>query len=373
MQKIKYIYSAYAHMDTIGYIYHLYELQKKFSEPGEAPKQLLPLFAINKYITTYQCFKELNKQKKISYKNVHKRVKKLLELGLIKEVTNNIPTKHGSIFYKLSSFGIYYIFLAIRIDKIAIQKLFENYLNDDLFDKVLFQYIEKKTIKAIKSLVILDNIFNFINGNLLNIDYVLKHFLPEVEKEGGYLTTIAPIDNLVHPDQDSYLYGGSKEFIDYLRKKFNIKWLNKETSKINFDKKDNNIIEITDKKDKLIIKLDKEKKRAILYNKQNILFEFELEEILENSFAINEFRSRTLEEYITELDLFKYAIGRISNLCIQVLEYASAEDEFWKSEAIEMAKSLKLLSKDKKFKNTLEQIKNKFDTNFDKFENLSLT
>ena len=71
-------------MDQRGYILELYPLQEKFVDPGEAAKQLLPLIINKNYFTTYQCYKELNKQKKISYKNVHKRVKKLHELWNIK-------------------------------------------------------------------------------------------------------------------------------------------------------------------------------------------------------------------------------------------------------------------------------------------------
>jgi hypothetical protein len=83
------------------YVLYLYEIQKKFSEPGEAAKQLLSLFIEKNCFSTYQCYKELNKQKKISYKNVHKRVKKLIEFGMLNEVSNNGPQcpSYDMIFY----------------------------------------------------------------------------------------------------------------------------------------------------------------------------------------------------------------------------------------------------------------------------------
>lgn len=43
-----------------------------------------------------------------------------------------------------------------------------------------------------------------------------------------------------------YWYGGSKEFIDYLKTRFKIQWLNKDTSKIQFNKPDK-LIEIVEK------------------------------------------------------------------------------------------------------------------------------
>jgi len=74
-------------MDQVGYILELYGMQKKIVDLGQAAKQLLPLIIEKKTFTTYQCYKELNKQKKISYKNVHKRVKKLYEFGILKKVS----------------------------------------------------------------------------------------------------------------------------------------------------------------------------------------------------------------------------------------------------------------------------------------------
>src|SRR5215211_6296808 len=120
-------------MDQTGYILELYEIQKIFTDPGEAAKQLLSLFAEKNCFSTYQCYKELNKQNKISYKNVHKKVKKLFELGMLNEVPNNgSPPKHGSIYYEISSFGIYFIFLTLKINSFNLAKLIENYPNNGL-------------------------------------------------------------------------------------------------------------------------------------------------------------------------------------------------------------------------------------------------
>ena len=52
-------------------------------------------------------------------------------------------------------------------------------------------------------------------------------------------------------------------FIDYLKTEFKIKWLNKNTSQIKFNKSDN-LIEIVEKKDSLILKLNPKIEKAIL-------------------------------------------------------------------------------------------------------------
>src|SRR5688500_11820620 len=62
---------------------------------------------------TYQCFKYMNKEKKIkiSYKNVHKKISELYESNFIVKVKNSDyndnRSKHGAIYYKLSHYSIF--------------------------------------------------------------------------------------------------------------------------------------------------------------------------------------------------------------------------------------------------------------------------
>ena len=352
-------------MDHSGYILELYEIQKKFTDPGEAAKQLLPLIAEKICFSTYQCYKELNKQNKISYKNVHKKVKKLHEVGILKEVSNN--GKHASIYYKLSSFGIYFIFLTHKINSFDLAKLIGNYPKDGLFEYFLYQFIERKTIKEIKANSIFASIFQFLNECCSSIEYFLKT-LSGIEKRGGSSVHITITDQLIDPDLEDHWYGGSQVFIDYLKTKFKIKWLNKNTSQIKFNKSDN-LIEIVEKKDSLILKLNPKIEKAILSYENNILFEFEIEELEKGCFAINEFQPSTVREQ-------KYSDHEIyesgSTLCMRILNYANYEVGAGKLEDFEMITSLKWLSKDQRLRNTLQQIKNKFDNNFYNFERWSL-
>ena len=253
-------------MDLNGYILELYKIQKNFTGLGEAEKQILPLIAEKNCFSTYQCYKELNKQKKISYKNVHKKVKKLLEPGILKEVSKN--GKHGSIYYKLSSFGIYFIFLTLKIEPFRLTKLIENYPNDGLFEYFLYQFIDRKTIKEIKSYSILAEIYIFLKECCSNIEYYfsLKKFSKPEKYRGSHI-----------------------RLIDYI------------------------------------------------VNNLYIYFNCEIE------------RSS-------------------SNLCMRILNHT--EDELDKTDNFERITSLKLLSKDQRFRNTLQQLKNKFDNNFNKFESI---
>ena len=359
-------------MDQLEYILELYRMQKEYVDPGEAAKRLLPLIIEKNCFTTYQCFKELNKQKKISYKNVHKSVKKLYELGILKEVFTTGPTKHGSIYYKLSSFGIYCGLLMHKIYFSNLDKLIENYPNDGLFEHFLYQFLEKKTVNRIKSDLILGFIFEFLEECCTSLERLMKQ-LPQIEKDRGCSTYITVTNNLINPDLADYWCGGANMFIDYLKKRFNIKWLDKNTSKINYNKFEN-LIEIIEKNGKLLLKLDTKDKKAILYDKKNQLFEFQLEQIGEDSFAIIEFIPITVREHLKtrysfENEKYKNSI----NLCMKILNYANFKGGEGKLDNFLIINDLKLLSKDQRFRNTLQQIKYKFDNNYHKFEDLYLT
>ena len=134
------------------------------------------------------------------------------------------------------------------------------------------------------------------------------------------------------------------------------------------------MIEIVEKNNNLTLKLDTKGKKAILYDKENLLFEFELEEIGENSFLINEFRPITVKEHLKDTSYFENEKYKNSiNLCMKILNYANFEGGEGKLDNFLIINDLKLLSKDQLFRNRLQQIKYKFDNNYHKFEDLYLT
>lgn len=197
--------------------------------------------------------------------------------------------------------------------------------------------------------------------------------LSRIEKDKGYSTYITVIDNLINPDLEDYWFGGSKDFIDYIKKTFKIEWLDINTSKINYNKSDN-LIEIVEKNNSLTLKLDTKGKKAILYDKEHLLFKFELDEIGENSFSLNEFRRRTVKEHLKELSYLENEKYKNSlNLCMKILNYANFEGGEGKLDNFLIINDLKLLSKDQRFRNKLQEIKYNFDNNYYKFENLYLT
>ena len=78
---------------------------------------LLSLFVFNSHLSIYQIFKKIENKdlKKIAYKNVHKKVQKLIGLKLIERVVDSskfqeIELEKGAKYYKLSEEGIFALF-----------------------------------------------------------------------------------------------------------------------------------------------------------------------------------------------------------------------------------------------------------------------
>ena len=78
---------------------------------------LLSLFVFNSHLSIYQMFKKIEGKdlKKIVYKNVHKKVQKLIKLKLIERVIDSskfqeIELERGAKYYKLSEEGIFALF-----------------------------------------------------------------------------------------------------------------------------------------------------------------------------------------------------------------------------------------------------------------------
>jgi hypothetical protein len=86
---------------------------------------------------------------KISYKNVHYKVKDLLQNGLIERAEVSKDAKeniHGAIYYKLSTVGLVYVIhnkLVFLYDDLLTSK---NYKNNPLFKDLIYSIFEEKTL-----------------------------------------------------------------------------------------------------------------------------------------------------------------------------------------------------------------------------------
>lgn len=85
--------------------------------------------------------------KAMAYKNVHKTVKRLEELGLIKN--DSMDPKHNAIIYKITARGIFQIMLDGHL--FFIDWLIANH-NDILLQTLLFQFFSDETIRKFNTI-----------------------------------------------------------------------------------------------------------------------------------------------------------------------------------------------------------------------------
>jgi len=93
-------------MDVTGYISEI----EKCGEfvVGDKAMEILAYFSESDHMSAYDVFTAINKSgNKIAYKNVHKRVQRLLELNLIKP--SGKGKKHGAKLYSLTNCGVFQI------------------------------------------------------------------------------------------------------------------------------------------------------------------------------------------------------------------------------------------------------------------------
>lgn len=90
--------------------------------------------------------------KAMAYKNVHRRIMKLLKLRLIKEVNPlKLPGVHGAKYYTITSKGTFYL-IYFRMLLLPIKDL-PQYHGNIVLDTILFPYFDDHTLKRLTTRV----------------------------------------------------------------------------------------------------------------------------------------------------------------------------------------------------------------------------
>jgi hypothetical protein len=156
-----------------GYIYMLSENYHKNEELDFHDLEILGTFAWIKYNTAYSIcsYKKSRNTSKMAYKNVNRRIKRLLVLRLIEEAHITPKNKRRINYYNLTEYGIYQLFLkgldSIRRNEEKIhESVFEmadntrnflkNYSDSELFKCFVYPYFEKSTLIGIGAYVLWD-------------------------------------------------------------------------------------------------------------------------------------------------------------------------------------------------------------------------
>jgi hypothetical protein len=137
-------------MDIVGYISMLVACKNLDTDPGRVAMDILLRFLDYKYASAYRIFSDFRGD--MAYKNVHKRVQRLNQLGLLHE-TNLETGSHGAKNYTLTEVGMYKLFL-LGIDQDYFLRNFaqimENHGDSEIFKTFLYPYFEEKTFTGIK-------------------------------------------------------------------------------------------------------------------------------------------------------------------------------------------------------------------------------
>ena len=97
--------------------------------------------------TKYKIHLRENKLSKgLSYKNIHRRVEKLFNNGLIEEVKIEGGYKHGARNFKLTDRGLIYFISETNIIE-SILSFAEKYPNNLLFETFIYKYFERRTLR----------------------------------------------------------------------------------------------------------------------------------------------------------------------------------------------------------------------------------
>jgi len=82
----------------------------------------------------------------MAYKNVHKRIRRMHQGGLIEEMTQPGGYKHGAINYRLTSRGLVYLFSELFTPK-DIRAVMVKYPTNSLFEFFVYDYFDRKTLE----------------------------------------------------------------------------------------------------------------------------------------------------------------------------------------------------------------------------------
>jgi hypothetical protein len=214
------------------YILSLQQVYRKKPELDYKLLNILEQFAWNKHVSSYDIYTKLKSPlekfyQKMAYKNVNKRVHELHLLGLIEKISpkeNARINKRKTIYYQLSEYGIYRLFLnrlsSVVVNQAAFRKrqdtsinmltFFHNYQSSNLFELFIYPYFEKKTLFAIWNFLLFD-LCSYLNECSSRIESKLKHSIIQIPM-GEEMFSIE-----MDSDQDDY-----ESIRQYLKNKFNL-------------------------------------------------------------------------------------------------------------------------------------------------------
>jgi len=335
----------------------------------------LSLFTFNQYLSIYQIHKMWKDHvKKISYKNMHIKIQKLIEFNLIERETNDSKFKErelerGAKYYRLSEEGIFALFLYNKtsINSYDIYKnqsfkkgktlehiseifneyekeIFKNHQNCNLFELFLYPWISIDTIKKLSPQedpigqirMILNDCCNVIKERLLRFPSGINNY---------YLHDIFKFNPIV-PDyifrlQDGVVKLKDNPLLSFLKDSFS---LNFESVKVKKENENRIILYNLDDKKEITLEYDDEKREVAIISNTN-----DSDRLSLKAYSINQvvLPNPMLETVVKGIDL-KF----LHYKAVFLLIMGKIRDD------------LVLFKNDKKFMDMLDKLKNSFDIKY---------
>lgn len=340
--------------------------------------EILKYISYNNFASIYGCFKfmNVNQKIKISYKNVHRKVHNLLELGLItkKDESDKEIEKHGAIYYRLSQYGIFYV-LNKRLTRDILEinlAVLHNHRNFFIFKYLLYPHMSYQTVEKITSHTMMVALETYLYDCTVVIESMFLHLssslLFSIQKLGGLIYTN---DFLIQSIFEDLSMGRPLMRIssnqDKNKKEYQI-------SEIISKDKEKMIRLSTDEKD-LYFKLKNSKLQAYENNEDNFILEIDIDtskdkDLLSLVKSYTQINSNELYDsyfkqyyrYDIYTSLVKILTGVISAGRLFAGRDANTKDALYDD--------LLLLRNDNNFMSAMFTIKSTIDEDFSIFENL---
>lgn len=98
------------------------------------------------YTSAYKLYSFLKAEDPMAYKNVHRRIRRMHEAGLIEEISQPGGYKHGAINFRLTNRGLMYLFSELMTPK-NIHEVMLKYPKNSLFRFFVYNNFEKETLR----------------------------------------------------------------------------------------------------------------------------------------------------------------------------------------------------------------------------------
>jgi hypothetical protein len=351
-------------MDPEGtYIKYIESLQKFRYENIELNSDnlnILMRFSISKYTSSYQLMKFLESRGRIiSYKNTRKKVIKYQSLGLI-EVSKRIR-KHKTIYYKLTEYGIFYLYYKRQI-WMSLKDILENYGNFPIFHLLLYPILAREKLSQIR--------YGYLEFNkyLANCCKKIADILSQASKKTRDSDLETPIffwDDI--PDSDV-----KEDLLFYLLTSFGFEWLE---SGCLVQKLDDKTIRINKGRKILFMKFDDAKLKVNLVFRKKLLrqfsvkpFEFDKRKTLVYDTAPRRTWKEILQANFPSNSLFDFH-EQIESLSFSLLDIYQNPSDHFNYDRREMFHDLKIFKNDSRFLNLLDLVSKKYILFYKDFKN----